>query len=244
MTIVLVHGAWSGGWSWKEVAGLLRRRGHDVYAPTQTGLAERAHVAPESVNLSSHVADIAGLLHYENLSDALLVGHSYGGMVITGAADRQRARIRGMIYLDAFAPLNGQSLWDLSGPEAEARQRAAALVHDGGKSVPRPTTPGNTSPGARAFETLFTPQPIGCMSERYIATRPDPDDWPPRHYVLCTAYNPSPFHAIAARTRGEPGWTHGELDMLHDAPRAHPVEVAEMIARRAEAWKVPKTRDS
>ncbi len=241
MTIVLVHGAWSGAWTWKDAASLLRQRGYDVYAPTLTGLAERAHVRPEHVSLSSHVADIAGLMRYENLRDVLIVGHSYGGMVITGAVDRERERVAGMIYLDAFVPRNGQSLFDLSGPEREARMRAAALAHDGGKSVPRPPTPGNTSPGAAAsFDALFTPQPLGCMSEKYVASRPAPDDWPPRHYVLCKAYYPSAFHAIAARTRAEPGWTHAEFDALHDVPRAHPAMVADMIARQAGLWNISR----
>jgi pimeloyl-ACP methyl ester carboxylesterase len=240
MTIVLVHGAWSGGWSWKDAARLLRQRGYEVYAPTQTGLAERSHVAPEHVDLSSHVADIAGLMRYEDLRDVLIVGHSYGGMVVTGAVDRERARVKGMIYLDAFVPHSGESLWDIAGPARAAEMRAQAEAYDGGKSVPRPSTPGNTGPGAAAaFGALFTPQPVGCMSEKYVATRDNPDDWPPRHYVLCKAYNPSPFHAIAARVKTEPGWTYGEFDALHDVPRTNPALVADMIARQAELWGIP-----
>jgi pimeloyl-ACP methyl ester carboxylesterase len=241
MTILLVHGAWSGGWTWKEAARLLRRGGYEVYAPTLTGLAERSHVAPEHVTLSSHVADVAGLMRYEELRDVLIIGHSYGGMVITGAVDRERDRVRGMIYLDAFVPRSGQSLWDLSGPTRAADMRRAAEEFDGGRSVPRPITPGNTAPGAaRRFGALFTPQPMGCMSEPYVAARPDPEDWPARHYVLCKAYDPSPFHAIAARVRGEAGWTHGEFDALHDVPRTNPALVADMIARQAEIWGVPR----
>ena len=89
MTIVLVHGAWAGAWSWRDTARLLRKKGYDVYAPSMTGIAERAHLDPRTVNLSSHVADIAGLLRYEELENVLIVGHSYGGMVITGAVDRE-----------------------------------------------------------------------------------------------------------------------------------------------------------
>ena len=119
--------------------------------------------------------------------------------------------------------------------------RAAAWAHDGGKSVPRPITQGNTGPGAAAqFGALFTPQPLGCMGEKYIATRDNPDDWPPRHYVLCAAYNPSPFHAMAARTKAQPGWTREEFDALHDVPRTNPALVADMIARQAELWSIPR----
>ncbi len=240
LAIVLVHGAWSGGWSWKEAARLLRQRGYDVYAPTQTGLAERAHVPPELVNLTTHIKDIASLLRYENLRDALIVGHSYGGMVMTGAVDRERPRIKGMIYLDAFVPANGQSLFDISGPERAAGMRASADRYDGGKSVPRPATPGNSAPDSEArFGALFTAQPIGCLSEAYISVRSDPEDWPQRHYVLCKAYDPSPFHAIAARVKTSPGWTYGEFDALHDVPRTHPALVADMIADVAKKWKIP-----
>ncbi len=240
MSIVLVHGAWSGSWSWRAAADLLRARGYCVFAPTLTGLAERAHVAPEHVNLSSHVADIAGLMRYENLRDVLIVGHSYGGMVVTGAADREIARVKGMIYLDAFVPENGQCLWDLAGEKSAAAQRAAAMAHDGGKSVPRPTTPGNTAPGAAArFGSLFTPQPLKTSSEPFVSARAE-QTWPPRHYVLCKAYDPSPFHAIAARLRGAPGWTHEEFDALHDVVRTHPEMVADMIAATAERWNIPK----
>ena len=123
MPIVLVHGAWSGSWSWRAAADILRTRGFDVYAPTLTGLAERAHVAPEHIGLSSHIADIAGLMRYERLENVLIVGHSYGGMVITGAADREIARVKGMIYVDAFVPENGQCLWDLAGERSKQAQQ-------------------------------------------------------------------------------------------------------------------------
>lgn len=240
MPIILVHGAWSGSWSWRAASNILRARGYEVFAPTLTGLAERSHVAPEHVTLASHVADIAGLMHYENLENVLIVGHSYGGMVITGAADRQIARVKGMIYLDAFMPENGESLWDLAGSAAAAAQRALADAYDGGKSVPRPTTAGNTAPAAASqFGPLFTPQPIGTLSEKFIAIHPR-RKWPPRHYMLCKAYNPSPFHAIADRLRGAPGWTYGEFDALHDVVRTHPKLVADMICERAEAWGVPR----
>jgi pimeloyl-ACP methyl ester carboxylesterase len=242
MPIVLVHGAWSGSWSWRACADILRTRGFDVYAPTLTGLAERAHVAPEHVDLSSHVADIAGLMRFENLENVLIVGHSYGGMVITGAADREISRVKAMIYLDAFVPENGQCLWDLSGEKGRQAQIAAAMAHDGGKSVPRPTTPGNTAPGAaQKFGALFTPQPIRTSSEPFISVR-EKQDWPPRHYVLCKAYDPSPFHAIAARVKNAPGWSYGEFDALHDVVRTHPTMVADMISERAHAWGLKPER--
>jgi pimeloyl-ACP methyl ester carboxylesterase len=236
--IVLVHGAWSGSWSWTGVATLLRASGHDVHAPTLTGLAERSHVAPAHVNLSSHVADIAGLLHWNDLRDVVLVGHSYGGMVVTGAADQQMARMRGLIYIDAFVPQSGQSLWDMAGPTRAAAQRTAAEAHDGGFSVPRGRARANSSPTeAGRFDPLFTAHPIACFSEPFIAARPDPAPWPPRHYALCTAYDPSPFQSIAARLQGEPGWTHSAFNALHDVVRTHPVDVASRIEAVIAQWE-------
>ena len=236
--IVLVHGAWSGSWSWNDVTSLLRAAGHEVHAPTLTGLAERSHIPPTQVNLSSHVADIAGLLHWNDLRDVILVGHSYGGMVITGAADREIARIRGMIYIDAFVPQSGQSAWYMSGPERASAQKAAAEAHDGGLSVPRGRAPANSSPtDAARFDPLFTAHPINCFNEPYLATRAEPNLWPPRHYAVCTAYNPSPFQTIAARLHDDKDWSVSELHAYHDVVRTHPADVVEMIEKVLASWK-------
>jgi pimeloyl-ACP methyl ester carboxylesterase len=235
-TIVLVHGAWAGAWSWQGTARLLRQRGFEVYAPTMTGIAERSHVPPESVSLASHVADIAGLMRYEELENVLLVGHSYGGMVITGAADREPGRIAGMIYLDAFVPESGQSLWDLVGTQGEALHRRLAQDHDGGKSVPRPLSPTILSQAeAERIGRLFTAQPVRTLADKFVSVRPEPR-WPRRHYILCRAYAGSPFHAIAARVKDAPGWSYGELDALHDVPRTDPKLVADTIAEIAGRW--------
>ena len=235
-TIVLVHGAWSGSWSWTGVTGALRAAGHDVHAPTLTGLAERSHIHPRHVNLSSHISDIAGLVRWHDLRDVVLVGHSYGGMVITGAADLEIHRIAGMIYIDAFVPENGQSLWDLAGADRAAVQQATAKAHDGGFSLPRGPSPRGSAPDSAArFDHLFTPQPVGCLSEAFQSCRQEMT-WPARHYALCTGYDPSPFQAIARRIRRESGWTYSEFDALHDVVRTHPAEVAACIQRVIADW--------
>ncbi len=102
-TYVLVHGAWHGGWCWKRVVPALRAAGHEVYTPTLTGLGERAHLANPAIDLSMHIADIVNLLEAEELDKVVLVGHSYGGMVVTGVADRAASRLRRVVYLDALA---------------------------------------------------------------------------------------------------------------------------------------------
>ena len=115
-TYVLVHGGAHGGWCYGKVAPLLRRVGQAVHAPTLTGLGERSHLVSPAVDLELHVRDVVALLHYEDLHDVILVGHSYGGMVITGVGDRAFDRIAGLVFLDAANPLDHQSLVDVSGP--------------------------------------------------------------------------------------------------------------------------------
>lgn len=236
MTIVLVHGAWSGAWSWQDTARILRGRGHEVYAPTLTGLADRAHIAPQTVSLATHVADVTGLLRFEDLRDVLLVGHSYGGMVITGAADLEIDRVAGMIYLDAFVPRSGQSLWDIVGREGREAQRRAAEAYDGGHSLPRPTpSPAMSQDFVDRWGPLFTPQPVKTLAEPFVSVRRQPV-WPPRHYFLCTRYKGSVFHRIADQVRGAPGWGYGELDALHDVLRTEPEMTAEAIDAVTREW--------
>lgn len=111
-TFVLVHGAWHGGWCWKKVTPLLQAAGHEVFTPTLTGLGERAHLLNPQVDLSTHIQDIVGVLEYEDLRNLVLVGHSYGGMVISGVAEKAGTRLSQLVYLDAFLPENGKSLKD------------------------------------------------------------------------------------------------------------------------------------
>jgi pimeloyl-ACP methyl ester carboxylesterase len=113
-TYVLVHGGHHGGWCYKKVARLLRNAGHEVYSPTLTGLGERRHLLSADVDLDMHITDVVGVLTVEDLRDVVLVGHSYGGMVITGVADRVPDRIKELVYLDAAHPRNGESLADVA----------------------------------------------------------------------------------------------------------------------------------
>ena len=127
-TIVLCHGAWGGGWSWTGVADILRGQGHRVFVPTYTGLGERTHLASPDVGLSTHIQDVRALVEWERLDRFVLAGHSYGGMVISGAADKGWRKITRLIYLDAFLPEDGQSLNDLTSPERAAAAQTAAIL--------------------------------------------------------------------------------------------------------------------
>ena len=109
-TFILVHGAWQGGWAWSRLAPLLEAEGHRVYAPTLTGLAERANLLSKDVNLSTHVEDVSRLIIAEDLDDVVLVGHSYGGMVISGVADRMAEKIKSFVVLDGFVPESGKAM--------------------------------------------------------------------------------------------------------------------------------------
>ena len=142
-TFLVCHGAWSAGWAWKKMHPLMAAAGHRLVTPTYTGLGERAHLANPSIDLETHIEDVLDVIKYEDLRDIVLVGHSYGGMVATGVADRARDRVTQLIYIDAFVPADGQSLFDLN---EVARQRMQELATGDGWRVPPNPTPPDTSP--------------------------------------------------------------------------------------------------
>src|SRR5664279_1871751 len=144
-TFLVCHGAWSAGWAWKKMQALMVAAGHRLVTPTCTGLGERAHLANPSVDLETHIQDLLNVIKYEDLRDIVLIGHSYGGMVATGVADRARDRIAQLIYLDAFVPREGQSLLDLLNESERQRMRGLAKAGDGWRVPPNPT-PLDTPP--------------------------------------------------------------------------------------------------
>src|ERR1700749_3887557 len=115
-TFVLVHGAWHGGWCWRRVADQLRAGGHTVFTPTLTGLGERSHLLRAGIDLKTHITDGVNVMKWESLSDVVLCGHSYGGMVISGVAEQMAPAIRSIVFLDAFVPRNGEAIRDVTGP--------------------------------------------------------------------------------------------------------------------------------
>ncbi len=158
-TYVLVHGGGHGGWCYQPLARLLRSAGHEVYAPTLTGLGERAHLLSPDVDLDMHIRDVVAVLQFEDVHDVILVGHSYGGMVITGVADRAPDRIGRLVYLDAATPVDGQSLVDVAGPVIEMVRPAGQMV-DGVELVLLP------SPEAGAFYGVTDPDDLTWMTDR------------------------------------------------------------------------------
>jgi pimeloyl-ACP methyl ester carboxylesterase len=158
-TYVLVHGGGHGGWCYQRVARLLRSAGHEVYTPTLTGLGERSHLLSPGIDLDLHITDVVAVLDYEDLRDVILVGHSYGGMVITGVADRAAERVGRIVYLDAATPVNGQSLVDVAGPIIEATRPSGEVV-DGVELVLLPF------PEAGLFYGVTDPDDVAWMADR------------------------------------------------------------------------------
>ena len=124
-TFLVAHGSWSAGWVWKKMRPLMAARGHTMFTPTYTGIGERSRLAHKGIDLDTHIEDMLQVLFYEDLRDVILLGHSYGGMVATGVADRARDRIKHLVYLDAYAPEEGKSSHDYSTAERRESQRAS-----------------------------------------------------------------------------------------------------------------------
>jgi pimeloyl-ACP methyl ester carboxylesterase len=226
---VLVHGAWHGGWCWRRVVPLLRAAGHEVHAPTLTGLGERAHLLSPAVDLDTHTWDVAGLLACEDLRDVVLVGHSYGGMVITALAAREPDRLARLVYLDAFVPQVGECVFDLLAPDRAAAFREGARTEGEGWRVPSPPLErwGVTDPADVAWAgPRIGPQPIATFEQPLGSPSPAL----PRTYIG-TEYGT--FLRFTERARAEPGWTVRELPTGHDAMITMPRELAALLLEAA-----------
>jgi pimeloyl-ACP methyl ester carboxylesterase len=191
-TYVLVHGGGHGGWCYQRVARLLEAAGHEVYAPTMSGLGERSHLLSPDIDLNMHISDIVAVLHYEDLHDVILVGHSYGGMVITGAADRAANRVGRIVYLDAANPVNGQSLVDVAGPIILVTRDHSREV--GGVELVLHPAPeaglfyGVTDPDDLAWVAdRLTSHPWRCFEQRLELTNEDALWAIPRYQIVCTS---------------------------------------------------------
>jgi pimeloyl-ACP methyl ester carboxylesterase len=214
-TFVICHGAWSAGWAWKKVRPLLRARGHEVFTPTYTGLGERAHQASPAVDLETHIADVLGVLECEDLRDIVLLGHSYGGMVATGVADRAAARLRQIIYLDAFVPAAGQSLMDLA-PQRRAGVAAPAPAGDNladWQIAPNPPPPDTTAADIAWITPRRRPQPKQTFLQKLELANGEVRL--PRSYIYCTRKDEGDVFAQFRRLKNDPKWSYFEIDASH-----------------------------
>jgi pimeloyl-ACP methyl ester carboxylesterase len=236
-TYVLVHGGGHGGWCYAKVKRRLEAAGHEVFAPSLTGLAERSHLLSPAVDLDMHVTDVVELLRSWDLRDAVLVGHSYGGMVITGVADRAADRVGKLVYLDAANPRNGQSLVDVAGPMIEAIRPLGAVVDDVELVLlPAPGAAaffGVTDPDDQAWmEERLTGHPWRCFEQKLALTNEDALWAIPQFHIVCES-------TVATRARRliDPARAEGRLwqiDTGHDLMITEPDFVAGALMEIAE----------
>lgn len=224
---ILVHGGWHGGWCWKPVVTLLQARGHTVYAPTLTGLAERGHLIDAVRGPDTHVADIANLIIWEDLHDVVLVGHSYGGTIITGVASQLPGRIKRLVYLDAMVPeISGMSAAQLSTPERAAEVAAARRPdgHTDPSGFERWVSPDRIE----WLKTMTSPQPGACFDNGVTLTGRQ-NQIKRRDYIICTRHKPSPFWRFYDRFKDDPTWRSYQIDSLHDAMIELPMQLVALL---------------
>jgi pimeloyl-ACP methyl ester carboxylesterase len=212
-TFLVCHGAWSAGWVWKKMRPLMRGAGHDLVTPTYTGLGEREHLANPSIDLEIHIHDILNVIQYEDLRDIVLIGHSYGGMVATGVADRARDRIAQLIYIDAFVPRNGQSLLDIN-EQARQRMLDAVKAGDGWRLPPSPTPPDTPPVDVEWLSARRVNQPFKCF-EMPLQLHGG-ELTLQRSYIYALRATPADtFRPFAERAKSEAGWRYYEIDASH-----------------------------
>lgn len=220
-TFVLVPGALHGGWWFEPLARELRDRGHRAHALTLTGLGDRRREASGPVNLDTHVEDVLAVLELHRTEDAVLVGHSYGGMVISGVADRAPGRVAGLVYADAFVPRDGESAYDI----CDAQWRARYLEGAAGN--------GHEVVGLHpSLDPRTTPQPLATLLQRIRLTGAG-DTVARRTYVHAAAFEGTPFVPTYERLAADPAWTVHTLPVGHDLVREAPGELLEIVLAAA-----------
>ncbi|MET0278361.1 MAG: alpha/beta fold hydrolase [Pseudorhodoplanes sp.] len=217
-TFVFVHGAWHGGWCWRRVSDRLERLGHKVYAPSLTGLGDRAHLITSRINVSTHITDIVNILRFEDLTDIVLVGHSYAGFVISGVAEREFSKIRSIVFVDAYVPQNGQSIYSMSSDRLRETVNAAIKRGETGMAPARAAY-FNVNEKDRAYvDSKCTPQPVGTYNEPLTITGAR-ERISKKTYIRAKGWNAPGFDAVVARLRSDPTWK------IHDMPCGHDVMI-------------------
>ena len=227
-TFILVHGAWHGGWAWQRVTDRLRARGHSVFAPTNTGLGERAHLLRPGIDLSLHIVDVLGVIKYERLRNFVLVGHSYGGGVISGIAEAVGDAIQSIVFLDAFIPDNGDSTLDLVQPAVQDVIRGA--LARGEITVPvRDAAAFKVNEKDRAWvDSLATPQPIATFTEKLKLTGAR-ERIANKTYIRASGYPNVSFEKALARVKADPSWRTYEVPCGHDVMIDDPDRLTEIL---------------
>lgn len=232
--LVLLHGGWAGGWQWREIANRLCAGGHQVFTPTLTGLGERVHLASPDVDLNTHIRDVVNVFLFEDLWNVILVGYSYSGMVVTGVAEEIPERIARLVYLDAFVPLDGQSMLDLIDPAVAAGLAQRAQAEGDGWLVPH--LPRDAP--------RRTPHPLKTATQPLAVKNPQAASLP-RTFILCTrnaeTLGPlsSPIQTCAARARRD-GWQYFEMDTAHVPMETAPEQLEHVLLSIAANTREPR----
>lgn len=231
---VLIHGAWHGGWCWAEVARGLVQHGHRVFAPSLTGCADRGHLLSPQVTLGTHVEDVVRLIEFESLDGCVLVGHSYGGNVISGVADRLRERVGHYVFLDAGVPPDDATRWSWSQPHSEAtRASRREHIRQAGRGLFLPQPPaqafGITDAAQAAWlEARLSPMPAG-LYDTPIELHHGASRGLRRTYVAATAPVYETMRSVQERLRQDASWTFLEIATCHDMMVTAPAEVVSIL---------------
>lgn len=231
--IVLVHGAWHGGWCWRDFARLMRGRGHDVYTPTMTGLGERSHLLNASVNLDTHIQDIVNVFEWEDLNDAVLVLHSYAGWPGSGVVEKVVDRLHALVYLDAFVPEDGQSNLDMQTPERLKIINEAVARGDCSRPCPSADDFAIADPAHRAWVAAkMTPQPLGVtfQSLRLTGAR---DRVPVKAYIRGSGYANASFDSFLHKYEQDTSWRTWNLTCGHHVMLDAPKTLADILSELA-----------
>jgi pimeloyl-ACP methyl ester carboxylesterase len=243
-TFVLVHGAWGGAWIWRRILPGLRAAGHEVHAVTLTGVGERAHLRTPGIGLRTHIDDVVGLIRAEELDDIVLVGHSYGGHVVTGAADwilgEGVTRLHCVVHVDAAIPLPGESWSSPHAPEVVAQREALARANDGALPPPDPAGFGLSGEDRDWLRRRQVPHPFGPYHDRldFDAERLSRV---PRWFIDCHQPAYPTIDAARARARSMPGWTVVEMATGHAPMVSEPAGLtALLLAAAADSRPAPR----
>lgn len=227
-TFVLVHGSWHGGWCWRRVADRLEKRGHKVFTPTLTGLGERVHLLSKDVDLNTHITDVVNLIKYEDLQNVVLVGHSYAGCIISGTAEQVLPAIGSIVFVDAYMPLDGERMIDLTNENL----RAATLAAQAKGEISRPVVPAaafRVNEKDRAWiDSKLTPQPLGpsLTPNKFTGAR---DKVAKKTYIRAAGYPQPLFDKYMAKCKSDPTWRVHGIESGHDIMVDKPDELTEQL---------------
>jgi pimeloyl-ACP methyl ester carboxylesterase len=228
-TFVLVHGSWNGAHGFRFVRPILHAAGHEVFTPSLTGVGERVHLAHAGINLSTHVRDVVNTILYEDLTDIVLLGWSYGGAVVTGAVDHVADRIRHLVYVDAVVPNDGESVLSVVGVDRPSQ------ISIGEDWRVQPFSRDFDDPEVGTFiNSRSSPQPVQTFLEPCRVTVPLESRAFGLTYIRATA-DPAEapgnqaFQAAAERARQSPRWRYIELDTGHMIPMNRPADLAQIL---------------